>query len=105
MKDIRYFPPNQHPKERGMRRSPVFLIDLLTAPGGFACSGGKSEAASATTAAAPADGGLTPFQQENGIGPVTQAITLGPIDRDEAEEGKKIFEGKCMACHKMTERY
>jgi mono/diheme cytochrome c family protein len=90
-----------------MRGSSVVLIALVTAvAGGFACSGGKSEAApAATTAAAPADGGLTPFQQENGIGPITQAISLGPIDHHEAEEGKKLFEGKCMACHKMTERY
>jgi mono/diheme cytochrome c family protein len=90
-----------------MRGSPVILIALVAAAtGGLACSGGKSEAAPATTtAAAPADAGLTPFQQENGIGPVTQVITLGPIDHDEAEEGKKLFEGKCTACHKMGERY
>ncbi len=73
-----------------------------------ACGGGKPDsgaAAPAPGAAATADAGLTPFQQENGIGPVTEAIALGELDHEKVEAGKKTFEGKCMACHKMTERY
>jgi mono/diheme cytochrome c family protein len=49
--------------------------------------------------------GLSAFQLENGIGPVTEAITLGPVDHDMAEAGRQLFEGKCSACHKMTEKY
>ncbi|MDH5282637.1 MAG: cytochrome c, partial [Gemmatimonadota bacterium] len=54
-------------------------------------------------------GELTAFQLEHGIGPVTEPITLGALDDEEtkemAEEGKKAFEAKCAACHKMEERY
>ena len=48
---------------------------------------------------------LTSFQTENGIGPITEEITLGPINEEQAEHGKAVFETKCSACHKMKERY
>jgi mono/diheme cytochrome c family protein len=68
-----------------------------------ACGGGKTE--QAPEAAPAADGGLTAFQLENGIGPVTEAVVLGPVDPALAGQGKQLFEGKCAACHKMGERY
>ena len=82
---------------------PLFALSLVAA----ACGGGKNEqtAASSAPAAAPTDGGLTAFELENGIGPVKQAIELGTLDKEEAEEGEKLFESKCVLCHKMTERY
>jgi len=70
-----------------------------------ACGGGKTEQAPAAAATPPADGGLTPFQLENGIGPVKEALTLGPANHELAEKGGVIFQGKCSACHKMAERY
>lgn len=39
-----------------------------------------------------------------GIGPVKK-IDLSPIDASLAEQGKKLFEAKCSACHKIGERY
>lgn len=73
------------------------------------CGGGDKAqtAAGGQTQGAPAAqaGDLTPFQLENGIGPITEAITLGPIDQAMAEKGKAVFEGKCSACHKMEEKY
>jgi cytochrome c2 len=66
--------------------------------------GGKSEQAPPPAAAA-AGGELTPFQLEHGIGPVTEVVRLGPVDEELAEQGEKLFEVKCGACHKMTERY
>ena len=81
-------------------RRPLLLIALVLA----AC-GGKSEQASQPAAAAAAGGELTPFQLEHGIGPVTEVVTVGPIDQAMAEQGEKLFEVKCGACHKMTERY
>ncbi len=48
---------------------------------------------------------LTPFQMENGIGPITEAVTLGPVNQAQADEGKALFESKCSACHKLGERY
>jgi mono/diheme cytochrome c family protein len=81
-------------------RSPLLLAGLVLA----AC-GGKTEQASPPAAAAAAGSDLTPFQLEHGIGPVTQVVTVGPIDEEMAEQGEKFFEVKCGACHKMTERY
>jgi mono/diheme cytochrome c family protein len=56
-------------------------------------------------AASPAGSDLTPFEQKNGIGPVKQEIALDPLDKARAEQGEKVFETKCSACHKMSERY
>jgi cytochrome c1 len=71
-----------------------------------ACGGGEKApppASGGTAAAAGSD--LTPFQLENGIGPITEPVTLGPINEEQAEEGKTLFEAKCSACHKLGERY
>ncbi len=51
------------------------------------------------------DTGLTEFEQENGIGPVTEQISLGEINKSLAQEGEALFETKCSACHKLDERY
>ena len=70
-----------------------------------ACGGGEKAppAASSTPAASGSD--LTPFQLENGIGPITAPIVLGPVNEEQVEEGKTQFEAKCSACHKLGERY
>jgi len=49
--------------------------------------------------------GLTPFQMQNGIGPLTQELKVGPVDKALAAKGEQIFNAKCAACHKMTEKY
>lgn len=82
------------------------LLIVVSLAGLAACGGGEKApppASGGTPAAAGSD--LTPFQLENGIGPITEAITLGPVDQEEAAEGKQIFETKCSACHKLGERY
>lgn len=82
------------------------LLSVTSLVGLMACGGGDKAApppAASTPAAVGSD--LTPWQLTNGIGPVTEALTLGPIDQDEAAEGKKLFEAKCSACHKLGERY
>ncbi|MGM0547285.1 MAG: c-type cytochrome [Bacteroidota bacterium] len=48
---------------------------------------------------------LTEFEVEHGIGPVDEEITIDEIDPELAEEGMRIFDMKCGACHKMDERY
>lgn len=70
-----------------------------------ACGGKPDAAPPAAQAPATVGSDLTPFQLEHGIGPVTEAIQLGPVNEDMAEDGEKIFTAKCSACHKMTERY
>jgi len=48
---------------------------------------------------------LSEFQLKHGIGPVQEAIELGDLDPELAALGKEVFEQKCSACHKPTERY
>lgn len=80
-------------------------IALMAALALAACSS-KPEAGGAPPAGAPAQGsGLTPFEQENGIGPVKEVVVLGPLDHELAEKGEKVFEEKCTACHKLGEKY
>jgi len=39
-----------------------------------------------------------------GVGPVT-SVTLGALDSQKIEAGKKLFQEKCSACHKFDEKY
>ncbi|GIV45958.1 MAG: hypothetical protein KatS3mg036_0776 [Ignavibacterium sp.] len=48
---------------------------------------------------------LSEFELENGIGPVKQKLELGPIDPKLVKKGEEIFNTKCVACHKLDERY
>lgn len=82
----------------------VLLGFLLT--GVSACGDGSQRADEVPdTAPPPADGGLTAFQVEHGIGPLTEEVTLGELDSDLAAQGALVFETKCSACHKLGERY
>jgi cytochrome c1 len=93
----------------GLLASAVFALTMLTAAAcgtaadeGTASRASAPASASATTAAA---GGLTPFQLEHGIGPITTPVALAGIDKAMAQQGHEVFEHKCAACHKMGERY
>ncbi len=84
----------------------LHAITLTSILGVVACGGGeKAPAPAAGAAPAAAGSDLTPWQLTHGIGPVTEPLDLGPIDKDEAAEGEKIFVAKCSACHKLGERY
>lgn len=87
-------------------RTPLALAAVLS----LAACGGKQDtpapAAAAAAAPAPAGAGdLTPFQLENGVGPITEEVSLGAIDPAMAAAGKALFEAKCGACHKMVDKY
>lgn len=70
------------------------------------CGGGGGGQPPAPPAGGGADAsGLSAFQLEHGIGPVTEAVTLADVDPKLVETGKGLFEVKCTACHKMAERY
>ncbi len=43
-------------------------------------------------------------QLDKGVGPIKE-VKLDPIDKKLAKTGKLIFEGKCMACHKLDKRF
>ncbi|TVQ66259.1 MAG: cytochrome c [Balneolaceae bacterium] len=42
---------------------------------------------------------LTPFEQEHGVGPVTETVQLGEPDPLLAERGAQLFSTYCMMCH------
>lgn len=66
---------------------------------------GGSETGNKSASAEKESSGLTEFEQKNGIGPVTEKIDLGEIDKALAKKGEGMFETKCSACHKLDERY
>lgn len=67
---------------------------------------GNNNGESSSDSRGPAnESGLTEFQLEHGIGPVTEVVELGPLDNELASEGKAIYEAKCTACHRPNERY
>lgn len=68
----------------------------VIALGGVACS--KKEGAS--TGEAPAAAGSS-----MGVGPIQQKMTLDAINPALVAAGKKIFDEKCSACHKIGEKY
>jgi len=77
----------------------AFAVSVFTA-----CGGGSSDQESADTEQTN-EQGLTEFELEHGIGPVTEVVELGELDRELAAQGKEVYEAKCTACHKPTERY
>lgn len=88
-------------------RTSGWWLGLLTV-GLVACGGGGDApgAGSGQPAPPPAGAGLTAFQLEHGIGPVTEVVVLpASIDEDLAHEGQEEFEMKCAACHHMGERF
>ena len=84
----------------------IAALSLLSTIGCGTASTERAPAATgATPASAPADG-LTPFQVEHGIGPITAPIVLSQtVDESMAKSGHEVFEQKCSACHKIDERY
>lgn len=71
------------------------------------CGGGEGEnnQASSEASAQTESAGLSDFEQEHGIGPVTEVVTVGEIDMEKVEKGKELFKIKCSACHKVGEKY
>ncbi len=84
------------------------LLVLSLAVG--ACSTGEGAAdggpeAESSAAAATTSDELSAFEREHGIGPVTAPLELGALDAALAERGEELFQLKCMACHRLDERY
>lgn len=78
------------------------LAFMLSGCGGSGDGGNQQQ----TQAEQQNESGLSDFEQEHGIGPVTETISLGDeVDMEMAQRGKEIFEIKCTACHKLNERY
>jgi len=70
-----------------------------------ACSGGDSGEQSQSSAEATEEQGLSDFEMEHGIGPVSERMEIGDdIDEELRLRGQEIFEMKCEMCHNMEGR-
>ena len=85
-------------------RGRLAAVTMMMVVAGCGGKGGGGSAAAPPAAGAPA-GDLSAFQLEHGIGPITEVVTLGPLDRALADSGQKVFGAKCTACHKVAEKY
>jgi mono/diheme cytochrome c family protein len=80
--------------------------DEAAATGGASAAAASPTSSASSATAATAPGGLTPFQLQHGIGPITSPVALpAGVDKTLAANGEKVFEQKCASCHKMDERY
>jgi cytochrome c len=79
--------------------STLLVIFFLSSCG----SDKKEEPQNQSTAEVGSD--LTEFELENGIGPIKEKLELGPIDPKLVKRGEEIWNMKCIACHKLDERY
>jgi cytochrome c len=73
-----------------MKRSLIFFLSVSVT---FLMAGCGGEEESET--------GLSEFELEHGIGPVTERVEIGDLDMEMAEEGQVIFGASCAACHQM----
>jgi len=89
-------------------------ISILTIIAGFALflfaqscggSGESNQPSQSTEQQSSSESGLTDFELEHGIGPVTEVVELGELNPELAAQGKEVFDAKCTACHRPTERY
>ncbi len=52
------------------------------------------------------ENGLTAFEEEHGIGPFTEEVTLDDeVDQELAMEGQNVYELNCEACHMIDESF
>jgi cytochrome c551/c552 len=90
-------------KKANTTRHAAALVAAMALLAAVACSGGTT---TGIPSAAVGPDGLTSFQEEHGIGPMTTPVPVSAsVDKALAASGAKLFEQKCSACHKMDERY
>jgi len=80
----------------------ILIILLIVGCGG---ENGESETKSVEEQKASNPNGLTDFEMVNGIGPVKAKIKLAPVNPVKVKMGEEIFNLKCLACHKIDERF
>ena len=87
-----------------MRSRLATAITVVAVLAGCGGKDGGGSAVSPPAVGAPASD-LSAFQLEHGIGPMTEVVTLGALDKSLADSGQKVFGAKCTACHKVGETY
>ena len=82
------------------------ILTILTISGLLFSNCGQKSPKSQTQTSGPAqEQGISDFELVNGIGPITEEISLNEVTQERLDEGQSIFKTKCSACHKVTERY
>jgi mono/diheme cytochrome c family protein len=82
---------------------PLLTVLLALALTFSACSGGDSQ--QQTQEGDNQEQGLTDFEMEHGIGPITERLDISDeIDDELRVRGQEIFEMKCEMCHNMEGR-
>ena len=82
----------------------LYILMILGIIGLTACGGNDKSSQSEQKDQAGGGSGLSAFQLENGIGPVTEKINLGEIDPVKVKNGQALFISKCAPCHKLDKR-
>jgi hypothetical protein len=89
----------------------LFLYVILFAFTFQSCASGESDQTDAETVNQEpersefADLNLTPFQEQHGLGPITERMTISEeVDEEMSMRGQAIFEMKCQVCHDMDAR-
>lgn len=81
----------------------IMLFALLLVVATLIGCGSKPET-DAERQARWAQGNLTEWETEHGIGPITEDVQIGPVDATKAAAGKEIFIKKCATCHYLDHR-
>ncbi|MFT7197813.1 MAG: cytochrome c [Marinoscillum sp.] len=85
----------------------IYCISIIALVFSSCSGGGKSEAElikEQTTMAAPADP-FANWESNNGIGPIKSLDLPSKIDTVLVNVGRKSFEAKCTACHKIEKKF
>lgn len=71
----------------------------------FQACGGETTERSSNDSAQTEEAGLTNFELEHGIGPVTEPVHFDDeLDQEMINKGRNIYEMKCEMCHNMQGR-
>lgn len=92
-------------KMMNLRTTIVAVFMAIAILGTGACSGGNNNQSDGNQNSEIQNNGLSDFEIEHGIGPITEPVSFAEIDSERVEEGRVVFQAKCSACHKMDDRY
>ena len=85
----------------------LFALILLVAAIG--CSSDKSEPAATGGDAASKPKSMVSDEPDpmanKGVGPITSVTLDAAVDQTLADKGKAVYDAKCTACHKPTEKF
>ncbi len=88
-----------------MKRHIIITFTLLLSLLLFNACGNGDTAEQTRNGEPETEEGLTDFELEHGIGPVTERIEISEeIDQEMVTKGRNIYEMKCEMCHNMEGR-